>query len=172
MNGYSPFVIEALRGKVNIVRLVAFGMIGGNDSSAAAFCEKLRDGDYALIHYNDGLHSLPPRITDTQFGVGLTAMLKHLKTVTPRVIWATTTPAPDRHNTLGPDSQNVAVITRNNMSQKIAADLGIPVNDLYDLVISDREKLQGFANLHFNPEGSKLMGEQIATRILEALIKK
>ena len=172
MNGYSPFVIEALRGKVNIVRLVAFGMIGGNDSSAAAFCEKLRDGDYALIHYNDGLHSLPPRITDAQFGVGLTAMLKHLKTVTPRVIWATTTPAPDRNNTLGPDSQNVAVITRNNMSQKIAADLGIPVNDLYDLVISDREKLQGFANLHFNPEGSKLMGEQIATRILEALIKK
>ena len=46
MNGYSPFVISQLQGKVNIVRLVAFGMIGGNDASAAAFCAKLKDGDY------------------------------------------------------------------------------------------------------------------------------
>ena len=43
------------------------------------------------------------------------------------------------------------------------------MNDLYGLVIADREKLQGFANLHFTPEGSQLMGEQIAAKILEAL---
>lgn len=172
MNGYSPTVIHALQGKVNVVRLVAFGMIGGNDAGAEAFCAKLKDGDYALIHYNDGLHSLPPRITDEQFGVGLTAMLKHLKTVTPRVIWATTTPAPDRNNTLGPESANAAVVTRNEMSKKIAGEFGVPVNDLYGLVIGEREKLQGFANLHFTPEGSKLMGEQIAARILEALDKR
>lgn len=172
MNGYAPFVISELKGQVNIVRLVAFGMIGGNDATAAAFCAKLKDGDYALIHYNDGLHSLPPRITDEQFGVGLIAMLKHLKTATPRVIWASTTPAPDRNNTLGPESQNATVITRNEMSKQIAADLGVPVNDLYGLVIADREKLQGFANLHFTPEGSKLMADQIAAKIVEALSTK
>ena len=136
------------------------------------FRAKLQDGDYAVIHYNDGLHSLPPRITDEQFGEGLRAMLTQLKKVTPHVIWATTTPAPDRNNTLGPESQNATVITRNEMSKRIAADLGVPVNDLYGLVIGQREKLQGFANLHFTPEGSKLMGEQIAARILEALGKK
>jgi lysophospholipase L1-like esterase len=167
MNGYSPFVVESLRGKANIGRLVAFGMIGGNDASAAAFCEKLKDGDYALIHYNDGLHSLPPRITDEQFGTGLTAMLKHLKAVTPKVIWATTTPAPDRNNTLGPESHNGTVITRNEMSKKIAAAAEVPVNDLYALVIGERETLQGFANLHFTPEGSKRMGLQIV-RLIEA----
>jgi sialate O-acetylesterase len=169
MNGYSPFVIEALKGRANVVRLVAFGMIGGNDGSASVFCEKLRDGDYALIHYNDGLHSLPPRITDEQFGVGLTAMFKHLKTVTPHVVWATTTPAPDNRNTLGPGSLNGAVVTRNEMSKKIAAEFGVPVIDLYGLVIPERETLQGFANLHFTPEGSKRMGSAIAARILELL---
>ena len=127
MNGYSPFVISELKGKANVVRLVAFGMIGGNDATAAAFCAKLKDGDYALIHYNDGLHSLPPRITDEQFGVGLTAMLKHLKTVNPHVIWATTTPAPDRNNTLGPESQKATVITRNEMSKQIAARILEPL---------------------------------------------
>lgn len=171
MNGYSPTVIEALKGKANIGRLVAFGMIGFNDASAAAFCAKLKDGDYAVIHYNDGLHSLPPRITDQQFGIGLTAMLTHLKTITPNVIWATTTPAPDRENTLGPDSHNGTVITRNEMSKTIAASAGIPVNDLYSLVIAERETLQGFANLHFTPEGSKRMGLQIA-RLIEQQLKK
>ena len=171
MNGYSPFVVEALRGKANVGRLVAFGMIGGNDASAAAFCEKLKDGDYALIHYNDGLHSLPPRITDEQFGTGLTAMLKHLKTVSPHVIWATTTPAPDRNNTLGPESHNGSVLTRNEMSKTIAATAGVPVNDLYALVIAERESLQGFANLHFTPEGSKRMGLQIV-RLIEAQLTR
>lgn len=173
MNGYSPTVVEALRGKANVVRMVAFGMIGRDDAGAAEFCTtKLKDGDYALIHYNDGLHSLPPRITDEQFGVGLSAMFKHLKTVTPRVIWSTTTPAPDRNNTLGPESQNAAVVTRNAMSKKIAAEYGVPVIDLYGLVEPRRETLQGFANLHFTPEGSKLMGQEIAARITEVLEKK
>jgi sialate O-acetylesterase len=169
MNGYSPFVVAALKGKATIVRMVAFGMIGRNDQDAAAFCAKLKDGDYALIHYNDGLHSLPPRITDEQFGIGLSAMLKHLKTVTPHVIWATTTPAPDKNNSLGPDSQNSTVITRNAMSVKIAADHAVPVNDLYKLVIDQRETLQGFANLHFTPEGSQKMGLQITQKIRETL---
>jgi sialate O-acetylesterase len=168
-NGYAPFVKSILDGKVNVTHLVAFGMIGKKDADAQAFCSQLKDGDYALIHYNDGLHSLPPRITDEQFGVGLTAMLKHLKTITPHVIWATTTPAPDRDNTLGPASQNPTVIARNAMSKEIAAKFHVPVNDLYEIVVDKREKLQKFANLHFTPEGSQLMAEQTAAMIREAL---
>jgi len=171
MNGYSPYVVEALRGRANVIRLVAFGMVAQNAAGAAQFVEKnrLKDGEYAVIHYNDGLHSLPPRITDAQYGEGLGHMLRQLRTMTPKVIWATTTPAPDRNNTLGPESANGAVLTRNLMSKQIAGDLGIEVNDLYELVIGRREQLQGFANLHFTPEGSKAMGEQIAAKILAAL---
>ena len=77
-------------------------------------------------------------------------------------------PRPD-NNTLGPESRNATVITRNEMSTKIAAELGMPVKDLYGLVIADREKLQSFANLHFTPAGSQLMGQHIAARILQSL---
>jgi len=171
-NGYAPYVKSRLDGKVNVAHLTAFGMIGKKDADADAFCAKLKDGGYALIHYNDGLHSLPPRITDEQFAVGLTAMLKHLKTVTPRVVWATTTPTPDRDNTLGSASQNSTVMTRNTMSKEIAARFDVPVIDLYELVLGDREKLQKFANVHFNPEGSRLMGDHIAEGILAALDAK
>ncbi len=58
--------------------------------------------------------------------------------------------------------------TRNDMSKKIAVDLGVPVNDLCRTVIANREKQQGFANLHFTPAGSQFMGKQIAARILES----
>ncbi len=172
MNGYSPYVTEALRGKANVVRLVAFGLVAQKPEGVAQTVDKqmkLKDGDYAVIHYNDGLHSLPPRISDEQYGIGLKAALIKLKEASPKVIWATTTPAPDKDNTLGPESSNGAVITRNAMSKQISAELGVEVNDLYELVIGRREQLQGFANLHFTPEGSKAMGEQIAARILAAL---
>jgi hypothetical protein len=35
--------------------------------------------------------------------------------------------------------------------------------------VHDRDKLQGFANLHFTPAGSQLMGKQIAAWMLESL---
>jgi hypothetical protein len=45
----------------------------------------------------------------------------------------------------------------------------VPVNDLDGIVIADRDKLQGFANRHFTPAGSHLMGQSIAVRIPESL---
>jgi hypothetical protein len=57
------------------------------------------------------------------------------------------------------------------MSKTIAATAGVPVNDLYALVIAERESLQGFANLHFTPEGSKRMGLQIV-RLIEAQLTR
>ena len=58
------------------------------------------------------------------------------------------------------------------MSKQIAAKFNIPVNDLYELVIGDREQLQKFGNVHFTPEGSAKMGKQIAALILDALETK
>lgn len=36
-------------------------------------------------------------------------------------------------------------------------------------IAADREKLEGFANLHFTPVGSQLMGQHIVARSLESL---
>ncbi|HPM83922.1 MAG TPA: hypothetical protein PLF81_24615 [Candidatus Anammoximicrobium sp.] len=47
--------------------------------------------------------------------------------------------------------------------------MGMPMDALYGLVMADREKRQAFANLHFTPAGSQLMGQHIAARILEFL---
>jgi hypothetical protein len=55
--------------------------------------------------------------------------------------------------------------TRIEISTKIDADLGMPVDALYALVIADRGKRQGFADLHFIPAGSQLMGQHIAADI-------
>ena len=46
---------------------------------------------------------------------------------------------------------------------------GIEVNDLYALVVDDLETLQKPVNVHFNMEGSELMGKQVAMKIEAAL---
>ncbi|MFQ5811483.1 MAG: SGNH/GDSL hydrolase family protein, partial [Armatimonadota bacterium] len=46
---------------------------------------------------------------------------------------------------------------------------GVAVNDLYALVYPRLEEYQRPANVHFLPEGSKVMAEQVAAMILEAL---
>jgi acyl-CoA thioesterase-1 len=115
---------------------------------------------------------MPPRETDAHFETGLREVFRKLQATHAKVIWATITPAPDGKNTLGPESWNPSVLARNALSKYAASDAGIAVDDLYELVIGRREQLQGFANLHFMPEGSKLMGEQVAAKILEALNQK
>jgi hypothetical protein len=171
MNGYSPYVVEALRGKA-IVNCQVSATSPAGAARAVDAQWHIDEGGYAVIHYNDGLHSMPPRETDAQFEAGLRDVFAGLKKDCPRLIWATITPAPDSRNTLGPDSWNPSVLSRNAISKRVAAEAGVAVNDLYELVIGRREQLQGFANLHFAPEGSKLMGEQVAAKILAALNKE
>jgi sialate O-acetylesterase len=169
MFGYAPYVIDALKGKANVIVIGS----GRAPAAAATMANKvwhIDEGDYAVIHYNDGLHSMPPRETDAQFEAGLKTMLALLKQDSPKVIWATITPAPyEKDNSLGPDSWNPSVLSRNEISKKVAADAGIEVDDLYNLVIGQREKVQIFGNLHFKPDGCKLMGDQVAAKILAAL---
>ena len=46
---------------------------------------------------------------------------------------------------------------------------GIPVNDLYSFSMERLEKIQRPANVHFTPEGSRLLGAQVVKEIVKAL---
>ena len=49
---------------------------------------------------------------------------------------------------------------------------GIATNDLYAFALPKLEKIQRPANVHFTPEGSKVLAKQVAAAILKALEKK
>ena len=49
---------------------------------------------------------------------------------------------------------------------------GIAVDDLYGLSIGKLEKIQRPANVHFTPEGSRMLAEQVVKSISRQLEKK
>ncbi len=61
------------------------------------------------------------------------------------------------------------MVTRNEMSKKIATEFGVPVVDLNGAVISEPETPQEVADLQFKSKGSKRTRDLIASRILERL---
>ena len=169
MMGYFDMVADLLKGIANVWSQVS-GVAPAEAARKINGSWKLADkGEFAVIHFNDGLHSMPPRETDAQFEAGLRNYITSLKTLHAKLIWATITPAPDTKNQLSEASWNPSVLSRNELSKKVAAEMDIPVDDLYQAIIGRREQLQGFANLHFTSEGSKLLGETVAAAILKEL---
>ena len=57
----------------------------------------------------------------------------------------------------------------NAAAQKIMAANGVSINDLYTFVLPQMTKLQREVNVHFTPDGSKALAEQVATAIKAAL---
>ena len=46
---------------------------------------------------------------------------------------------------------------------------GVPINDLYSFALPRLKEIQRDSNVHFNPQGSELLAEQVAKSILKAL---
>jgi len=178
--GYTGVVRAKLAGKANVVHNP------GNAEGTKLGLEKLREwlGDtkWDVIHFNWGLHDMKrvkaetgensndpndPRQADLEtYTANLEILVKQLKATGAKLIFATTTPFPAgvkpfrlpedaaRYNAAA-----LGVIRANN----------IQVNDLYQLVLPKRNTLQKRRNVHFNEEGSKVLGEQVADVILTAL---
>lgn len=65
---------------------------------------------------------------------------------------------------------NAKVLARNAIAERVMKEAGIPINDLYGLVVGDVEKLTASkGNVHYNDKGKKLQGQAVADVILKAL---
>lgn len=84
-----------------------------------------------------------------------------------KLIWATTTPVPDKTANCREGDE----LSYNAAAQQIMAEKGIPVDDLHALAASRLAELQWSANVHLTDEGSRVLGEQVAKHIENALGK-
>ncbi len=60
------------------------------------------------------------------------------------------------------------VLRRNEVAAEIMRQEGIPVNDLYGLVVG-RKEFQSDDTVHFNEQGSIFLGEAVGRVILAAI---
>jgi lysophospholipase L1-like esterase len=166
--GYTKTVIERLQGIAHVDRLA--NSKGINDP--AHFKElgyMLSEYRYKAIHFNNGLHGW--HIPDDVYAFGLRHMVQTLQHYGQgaRLVWASSTPiaASGDPAALDPD-KNPQVIRRNDLASDIMQSYGIPINDLYTLML-DRPELRSRDSYHFNADGQAVQGEAVASILTKLL---
>lgn len=190
--GYTEYVRASLEGKASVYRLHE------NGSSSGAFIDKMEklrktmfqphlkngwDFGWDVIHFNVGLHDLKYifegklNIEDGQqvsslkdYKNNLHSIVAYLKDSYPKakLIFATTTPVPEG----GADGRVTGDSKRyNKVAMKVMKKYkDIQINDLYGFT---RSNLKGYNinpnNVHFNKEGSRLQGIEVASIIAKAV---
>lgn len=171
-NGYRAAVIGGLKGKATVD--VWLTPAAENDPGLPGDLEKvLKQGPYAVVHFNIGLHGWPKgRIAEAQYEPLMRKYVEVLRKHAPeaKLIWAGSTPITVQGKAAELDPENNPTITgRNAAAAKIMEASGIAVNDLYSLVVEKRAQLAAGDRFHWKAGGYDLMTKQIVEFITKAL---
>lgn len=185
--GYTPVVKELLQYKANVYRPV-------KEDGNAENCQGTTYGvqnierwlgktKWDLIHFNFGLHDIkhvdpetgknsnnpnhPQQAGLKQYKKNLSTIVKKLKTTGATLIFATTTPYPDK--VTGPLRKPGMPRKYNQTARKIMNKNNIGINDLYAFVKPRMDEIQRPNNVHFTKKGSYELAVKVAERINELL---
>jgi len=180
---YTLDVRKLLAGKANVHRIPTNG--GPTSNALAHLDDWLGKGKWDVIHFNWGLHDLKymgpnsdnladpnaptsrQQIPPDQYEKNLRELVGRLKKTGAKLIWAATTPVP-------PGSQGRVhgdAARYNAIALKIMTDNGVAIDDLHALALPRLAQLQLPKNVHFKPNGSRVLAHQVANNILKALGK-
>ena len=157
---------------------------GGGTTNGVLYVDKwIEEAKWDVIHFNFGLHDIkhidpetgknsknlndPQQANPEQYGKNLRVIVQKLKASGAKLIFATTTPYPDK---LGKQMRTPGMpAVYNKIAIEIMRENDIAINDIYSYVLPRMEKLQRPKNVHFMENGSKALGEKVAQSILEYL---
>ena len=180
--GYTIPTQEALRGKVNVHRIPTNG--GPTTKGLANIDAWLGESKWDLIHFNWGLHDLKfmgpngenlvpkekggkAQVRIDEYEKNLDKLTARMKKTGAKLIWRNTTPIPQ-----GSKARYVGDSVRyNEAADRVMKKHGIPTHDLFTVSKERIEEIMLPANVHYKKEGSKLLGEMVAKRILKELGK-
>jgi hypothetical protein len=167
---YYDKVAEELQGKANVAKLATSSSLGD-----PALLDQvklfLNNYDFAVIHFNNGLHGFD--YTDEEYRNGIPRLLEIIRRHAPsaKLIWATSTPIRKKSPNLQEfHKENEIVKARNKIVVNVVAKEHIPMNDLYGLVKNHPEYWED-DGIHFKPEGQAIQAKRVARSILDALGK-
>jgi len=143
----------------------------------------LGEKPWQVIHFNFGLHDLKyvdengrrvapekgrQQVPPDAYRKNLERIVRRLEKTGAVLIWASTTPVPGgAHGRIKGDAARY-----NALAAEVMAKHKVPVNDLYGFALPRLEKIQRSKNVHFTPDGSKALAEQVADHVLKALEKR
>lgn len=165
---YYPEVEQRLEGQAYVGRLATSKSLGDPvllDETAAV----LKQYRFDVIHFNNGMHGWD--YTEDEYARALPDWLATIRAGAPgaRLIWATTTPVRER-DTLALAPRTERVRARNRIGLAIAQRAGLPVDDLFALVV-DRPEFSAADGVHASPAGRAAQAAQVAASI-EAVLQR
>lgn len=169
--GYTLPTREMLNGVANVHRIPENG--GPTPKGIEHIDRWLGKGKWDLIHFNWGLHDLKympdghKQVALDIYERNLERLVNRLKSTGAKLIWASTTPVPDAK--VSPPRKDSEVVEYNAVAARIMAKHDVAVDDLYSYALPKLAKIQREANVHFFPEGSKLLAGEVAAAIRAGL---
>lgn len=179
--GYTFAVRELLEKEANVQR--APTNCGPTSRGLEQLEAWLGEKPWDVIHFNFGLHDLKymnrkgqlvdveqgaQQIPPEQYAENLRKLVERLKQTDAVLIFATTTPVPEGAKGRIPGDE----VRYNRIAKEIMQEEGILVNDLYTFAEPKLHDIQLPANVHFTPEGSRVLAEAVAEHIRQGLEKK
>lgn len=184
--GYTLPVRHTLEGRANVHRPKA--NCGPTDSGLKYIDKWLGEGKWDVIHFNWGLHDLmhylgttakEDRVPHTtasafrrnspdQYEAKLRELVAKLQATGAALIWASTTPIPDSAKGIWKPGDSALY---NKIATKVMKENGITTDDLWTFSKPQLTEIQKEGDVHFSPEGSTLLGSEVA-RVIEEALKK
>lgn len=122
-----------------------------------------KDSDYAVIHFNHGLHGL--HMTDKVYGEGIEKLLADIGKGK-KIVLATSTLVKEKGNARIDYRQTGIVLRRNQVVEKIAARNGYATDDLYAVSANIPNEYRCDDGTHYDEKGSARLAESVARSIL------
>jgi lysophospholipase L1-like esterase len=173
LGGYRGEVTKALAGKANVDAWM--NPYCQSEHYNKLLAEVLAQAPYDVIHFNMGLHGWPVgRIKEGTFEPLTKAYVQVIKDKLPKakIIWASSTPVTVKGKPTELDAViNANIIEQNRMAAKVMAEMNVPVNDLYALLIGKLELARG-DQFHWKGDAYKILADAIVKQILSALPAK
>lgn len=185
--GYTPVLQGMLHGEMEITRPPNQngGWINceGTKRGVTLIDDWLALGQFDVIHFNFGLHDLkhvhpetgrnsnnpehPQQSTPEEYGTNLKKIVAKLKATGAKLIFATTTPYPDKPG--GPLRRANQPAIYNKIATQIMHANGIAINDLHAFTQPRMDELLLPNNVHFRPSANIELATQVAKIIRQAL---
>jgi arylsulfatase A-like enzyme len=187
--GYTPFVRDLLEDDAVVIRPMRTEDKPENCSGTNNGVKqmdrwlKLGDGRWDVIHFNFGLHDLkrvdpqtgknsknpedPHQADPDRYERQVRNIVQKLAKTGATLIFATTTPVPP--GAVNPYRDVTDPPRYNNVARKIMAEHDVAINDLYAFAAARLDKIQRPANVHFTPDGSEQLAQQVVRHIRPAL---
>jgi hypothetical protein len=180
--GYTLPVREFLKGKVNVHRIPTNG--GPTTKGITSIDAWLGKGKWDLIHFNWGLHDLKfmgpngenlfpkekggkAQVPMEEYEANLDKLTARMKKTGAKLVWRNTTPIPS-----GSKGRYVGdSVKYNEAAARVMKKHNVPTQDLFTVSKERMEELMLPANVHYKKEGSRLLAELVAKRILKELGK-